>query len=755
MKKKRLQVLHVEDDKIDQMAFERIVQDEDLPYDCTASSSVAGGLTALQSRRFDVVVTDYYLGDGTCFELFEKLNGAPVIITTGVGDQEIAVKALRHGAYDYLIKDPERFYLKVLPITIEKALEFKRIKDDLQLVQVEHNIAAVFRSTRSGKLLDCNEAFANLLGYASRQEVLSVSSAEFYFEPGVREKLFEKLEPAGFLRNHELVLRRKDGNPVYVLENVTLLNHFDEEEIIIGGSLIDITERRLAEERIREQAALLDKARDAICVRDLDDKIIYWNKSAERLYGWAAEEVIGEDGERFCIEDTRTRRQEAEESLRKTGEWMGELHQVTRDGRSIVVESRCTMVNDASGKPRSILVINTDVTEKKNLEANFTRAQRMESLATLAGGVAHNLNNALAPITMAIQFLRRKTTDPQALETLSSLEQSAHHGAEVVKQFMAFSKVVEGKAVEFQLRFLLREIDDLIQETFPKSIKCEVETDSELSPVVGDATLLRQAILNLCVNARDAMPEGGRLKVMAENCVLRNEDAKEYPEARPGTYVKIRLEDSGEGIDADLIPRIFEPFFTTRELGKGTGLGLSAVYTIVKGMKGFIHVDSKPGRGTTVNVFLPSVCRERPVGLETDPRLPTGNGELVLFVDDEPAICLIAKSTLESFGYRVLAARNGSEALEQFKKHRDDIDVVVTDMMMPCMDGRATILALHALDSDVKIVATSGVIDADYISEEIEKCIEGFLIKPFDAEALLKKLAKAIPANRSRELAGS
>lgn len=755
MKKKRLQVLHVEDDKIDQMAFERIVQDEDLPYDCTASSSVAGGLAALQSRRFDVVVTDYYLGDGTCFELFEKLNGAPVIITTGVGDQEIAVKALRHGAYDYLIKDPERFYLKVLPITIEKALEFKRIKDDLQLVQVEHNIAAVFRSTRSGKLLDCNEAFANLLGYASRQEVLSVSSADFYFEPGVREKLFEKLEPAGFLRNHELVLRRKDGNPVYVLENVTLLNHFDEEEIIIGGSLIDITERRIAEERIREQAALLDKARDAICVRDLDDKIIYWNKSAERLYGWSAEEVIGEGGERFCIEDTSARRQEAEESLRKTGEWMGELHQVTRDGRSIVVESRCTMVNDSVGKPRSILVINTDVTEKKNLEAHFTRAQRMESLATLAGGVAHNLNNALAPITMAIQFLRRKTTDPQALETLTSLEQSAHHGAEVVKQFMAFSKVVEGEAAEFQVRFLLREIDDLIQETFPKSIKCEVETDSELSPVVGDATLLRQAILNLCVNARDAMPEGGRLKVMAENCVLRNEDAKEYPEARPGTYVRIRLEDSGEGIDADLIPRIFEPFFTTRELGKGTGLGLSAAYTIVKGMKGFIHVDSKPGRGTTVNVFLPSVCRERPVGLETDPRLPTGNGELVLFVDDEPAICLIAKSTLESFGYRVLAARNGSEALEQFKKHRDDIDVVVTDMMMPCMDGRATILALHALDSDVKIVATSGVIDADYVSEEIEKCIEGFLIKPFDAEALLKKLAKAIHANRSRVMAGS
>lgn len=510
----------------------------------------------------------------------------------------------------------------------------------------------------------------------------------------------------------------------------------------------DISDRLQAEAKIREQAALLDITTDAIFVRDLEHRILFWNKGAERLYGWESAAVLGKKAMELLYRSRETLPQLAaiETTLLQEGQWQGELQHVTSSGKSIVVESRWTLVRDEASNPKSILTVSTDITEKKQLEAQFLRVQRLESIGTLASGIAHDFNNILTPILAAVQLLPMKIVnlDEQSRGLLTLIEDSTKRGAALVKQILAFARGAEGKRVPLQVKHILSEVMQVVRQTFPKNIKlCSDSSSANLWTVAADANQLHQVLLNLCVNARDAMPNGGTLSLSLENQQVDSAYARMNLEARVGSYVTIKVADTGTGILPELMERIFDPFFTTKEPGKGTGLGLSTVLGIVKNHGGFINVYSEVGKGTEFRVYLPAIADAVSPQVE-ELALLSGQQELVLIVDDEPFIQQVIQTTLETYNYRTLLASDGFEAIALYIERRDKIDVVLMDMMMPSIDGPTTIRTLQELNPQVKIIATSGLASNSQMAIGVGSSVKAFLAKPYTAKELLDTLQRVL-----------
>jgi PAS domain S-box-containing protein len=507
------------------------------------------------------------------------------------------------------------------------------------------------------------------------------------------------------------------------------------------GCCMDITESKRSQEQIVEQAALLDKTQDAIIVRDLKGCILFWNKGAEGIFGWLRQDVLGRNIGELLYADSG-KYEDINMLTISRGEWSGELAHLTKDRRELAVEGRCTLVRDQKGQPKSVLAIYTDVTEKKKIEAHFMRAQRMESIGTLAGGIAHDLNNILAPILMSIDLLKTQSDSARTTKILQTIEVSAKRGADVVRQVLSFARGLEGQRMEVQPKQLLKDLENIIRSTFPKNIRLHFCIPCNPWAILGDSTQVHQVLLNLCVNARDAMPNGGNLTVSVENFVLDDYYAVIQNHVKPGRYVKINVTDSGIGIPPEVIDKIFEPFFTTKDLGQGTGLGLSTVMAIVKSHQGTINVYSDQGEGTTFSVYFPAMKMSAEALKEQwEPAsMPRGNGETVLVVDDDAAVLTVTGQTLEDFGYHVLTATNGADALAIYLQHRNEIAVLLTDMMMPVMDGAATVYALKRINPAIKIIAASGLNAGGKINKVIEGGIKHFLIKPYTARTLLKTL---------------
>jgi signal transduction histidine kinase/CheY-like chemotaxis protein len=447
----------------------------------------------------------------------------------------------------------------------------------------------------------------------------------------------------------------------------------------------------------------------------------------------------------LLLKESSTQFEAAKIQVIQKGEWRGELRQVRRDGAEIIVESRWTLVRDDQREPSSILVINTDITEKKRMEAQFLRAQRMESIGTLAGGIAHDLNNVLSPILMAIDMLKLKATDEASRKWLEVLRTNAERGGDMVRQVLSFARGVEGERVALQPKHLIKEIVKILRETLPKSVEISFRLPEDLWIISADATQMHQVLMNLCVNARDAMPDGGSISISAENTFVDENYARMHIEAKPGRFVLITVSDTGPGMPPEIQSRIFEPFFTTKEMTKGTGLGLSTALTIVKSHGGFINVYSEIHKGSQFSLYLPAL--DAPGTAEASTLrgdLPLGNGELVLVVDDEESIREITRGTLETFGYAVLTASDGTEALALYADRKNEIAVVLTDMVMPFMDGPATIRALQRMNPDIKIIAASGLMVGHKLGEASIEGVKVFLSKPYTAEKVLKALDQVL-----------
>ena len=509
----------------------------------------------------------------------------------------------------------------------------------------------------------------------------------------------------------------------------------------------DATERKQTDQKIREQANLLAIVTDAIFVYDLDDRVLFWNEGASKIYGWTSEAVLNQNWRGLITVSGQS--DPINPMSLDQAVWQGETQRINQAGKAVTVMSRRSIMLDEAGHPKSTLVVDTDITEKKLLEAQFLRAQRLESLGTLASGIAHDLNNVLTPIVGIVQLLPMKVPnlDPRTQNLLEILNDSAKRGADLVKQILSFARGIEGQPIETQVSHLLVEIQKVIRQTFPKNIELVNDLSQDLWLIAADGTLLHQVFMNLCVNARDAMLDGGTLTIAAENLAIDEYYARMHLDAKVGAYVVVTISDTGTGILPEILDRIFDPFFTTKDIGQGTGLGLSTVIGIIKSHHGFVNVYSELSKGTRFKVYFPATASQTLTPI-VKPELPLGQGELILVVDDEMAVQEVTQATLEAHGYETMRAGDGIEAIALYAEHKREISVVLMDLMMPSLDPVTLIRTLCKLNPQVQIVAMSGLATNAALAT-IKDGVQAFLAKPFTALELLTVLAQLCEKTRA------
>lgn len=634
-------------------------------------------------------------------------------------------------------------FIRSSKITDRKLAEEKIKKSEENYRSIFESFQDVYyRTDLEGKITTISPSIKARAGYEP-SELIGRNVSEVYADPANRNAFMTQLMKQGSVLNYELNLLCKDGSIINVTAASRIIFGDGGKPIAIEGTLHDISELKHSAENLRkseEQFRLIsENVADMITVIDLNGKRIYNSPSYKPILG-DPQSLRGTDSFKEIHPEDQERIKSIFQETVKTGIGQrAEYRFLLKDGSIRSIESQGSVIRDKDGIITNVVVVSRDVTEKKQLEQQFMRMQRMESIGTLAGGVAHDLNNVLAPILLAIEILKKSILDERSQKMFDTLEVSARRGSDIVKQILGFARGVEGERTLLQLRHIIEDTITIIKQTFPKSISIRQEIPKNIWTILGDSTQLHQVIMNLCINASDAMPNGGTVKIFAENKIIDEQYARTHIEAKPGNYLMISVEDTGTGMPPDVVNRIFEPFFTTKERGKGTGLGLSTVHTIVKSHNGFINVHSEVGKGTNFKIYLPAAEAEqvKPSGFEIK-ELLTGNGELILVVDDEASICEITKQTLETFGYRAITACDGTEALAIYASQGKDIDLVITDMLMPYMDGARTILALRNMNPSVKIIASSGLNANGQTKGDDRIVADIFLAKPYNAEKLLE-----------------
>ncbi|MEH2227407.1 hybrid sensor histidine kinase/response regulator [Nostoc sp.] len=718
----------------------------------------------LTNETFDVILLDLSLPDSQGLQTFviahNQAKATPIIVLTGINDETLATRAMQQGAQDYLVKGQVTGDLLVR--SMRYAIERQRADNALRQSEERFRVALksspifVYNQDRdlrytwvynppSGLTVEkiLGKQDLDIIPVEDAQRLIAIKRGVLTTGIGTREEVSITIKDT--TRYYDLTVEPLRNETQEIVGVTCASIDISERQAALRDQQAALRDRKLAEEKIREQAALLNVTTDAICVRDLNNQIIFWNKGAETLYGWQATEAWGKNASELLYDEPSPEIEAALLQAISKGKWEGELTKLTKMNKEVLVASRWTLVCDEQGKPKSILTVDTDITEKKHLEAQLFRAQRLESIGTLASGIAHDLNNILTPILAGAQLLPLKfpNADERTRHLLEILEINARRGADLVKQVLSFARGVEGKHITLQLRHIIVEIAKILKETFPKSIEISTNIPQDLWMVSGDSTQLHQVLMNLCVNARDAMSNGGTLSISAENMLIDANYARMNLEAKEGPYIVITVSDTGVGIPKEMLDRIFEPFFTTKDVGQGTGLGLSTVLGIVKSHGGFVNVYSELESGTSFKVYLPAVG-----GIETrnPENLPpqTGHGELILVVDDEAAIQEITTTSLEAHNYKILVASDGIEAIALYAQNRDKISAVLMDIMLPSLDGLTAIRTLQKINPQVRIIASSGLMSDNKLSAVAAIGVNTFLSKPYTVNELLLSLQKVL-----------
>ena len=612
----------------------------------------------------------------------------------------------------------------------------------------ERSLAGILRTTLDGRILECNLACAQIFGYASRQEMIASSLADRYFNPEDRKTFVAVLEKAKYLTNYEQCLRRKDGSKVWLLGSANLVEAHDGLPAVNEETFVDITERRNAEEMF--QKAFNANPEPITIATVAEGRYIDVNESFLRVAGYSREDVIGRTSVELKFWERPEERTRFIEALKKNGSVRNlEIAFRTKSGELRSAVDSAELI-EVAGK-ECVIAIFRDVTDQKTLERQLRQTQKMEAIGQLSGGIAHDFNNLLGVIIGYSEILEHRLgpEDPLQKECLQ-IKKAGQSAASLTRQLLAFSRqqVLEPRILD--LNSIVLQVEKMLRRLIGEHIDLKTKLDPALGPVKADQSQIEQVIINLAVNARDAMTQGGKLIIETSNVELDEDYARLHPPQQAGPYVLITVADTGIGMDSETQARIFEPFFTTKELGKGTGLGLSTVYGIVRQSGGHIWVYSEPGHGTTFKVYLPRVGQT--VGPQAPSAAPAESlkgSETILLVEDEESLRGLARSLLVANGYTVLEAGLPQAAFEIARQHPGTIDLLLTDMVMPGMDGRALAANLARVRPAMRVIYMSGY--TGFTHSGLADAEISLLAKPFTRETLLRKVREAIQSKAPAE----
>ncbi|MCJ8328597.1 MAG: PAS domain S-box protein [Lentisphaeria bacterium] len=656
----------------------------------------------------------------------------PVICISELGEDEV-IKLLSKGIDFHL----EPFQISRLPVLINKFRKFHEHSDFHYMNHLPYVIVAV---DRFHQLKYMNKLATTYFGHFSNLKKVDWFEHYIDHDNGITEDSFFEFLISPVNEFH-LDFPIIDINKESVDMQWRILK-IENDAVLFCATVCSVDESSL--ERIHDQEILLDQSTDAVFVCENNGTIIYMNHTVSLLYGFDPHELKGRTIDVLCPSSDYDVFGEIHERALKSREWIGEMRQVDVNGDEFIVCSRWSVMNESG----HLLITNTDMTDMKVYEDHFLRTQRLESIGTLAGGVAHDLNNVLSPIIMASFMLQMKVTDKKSQKLLKTIEESAERGSEIIKQILAFAKGDDNQLGVVQPKHILRETFKIISSTFPKTVEIISDIPKGLWTIQADAVQIQQIILNLCLNAKDAINSDGKINIHAENIIIDKNFSQLHPDAEVGPYLKLSVVDNGHGILPDHKDKIFQAFFTTKEYGQGTGLGLSTVMTIIKRHHGFVLVDSHAGLGTNFQVFIPALPENYSV--ENNDMLSLfdvrKHEECILLIDESEELLELTTELLEAYGYRCMQSTNAAEAIGTYVQYQDEIDLVLTNLHMSDMNGASILRAIRKINDKALLIASGH----DY-TKEVGELFNAALKRPYTARKLLQTINDCLEVNYNEE----
>jgi PAS domain S-box-containing protein len=741
----KLNLLLLEDVRADAELVERELKRAKIPFATRRVETREDFLKELSCSPPDVILADYSLPQFSAMEALQLLrdhqSDTPLILVTGSNSEEVAVQCMQEGAEDYILKAS----LKRLPSAVQRAVQKRRAERDQKeteraLHRSEEHYRLIAENTRDliclldleQQFLYASPSFEQVLGQPVAGLLGTPCGAQVHSEDGRAFK--EALDEALFFRESRTAELRFRGADGAWLGFETAVSHIfgddgrPQRTLLVGRETSD---RKRAEKEIRKLAAFPRFNPNPVLEFAADGSLTYFNDAAQEM----ARSLKKNHPQSILPLNTPT----IVKMCLSTGQ--NKLHHDTNHGGRILSWSFFPVMAN-----QVVHCYAEDITERLNLEAQLRQAQKMESVGQLAAGVAHDFNNILTIIQGHAGLMNSEPTlDPNLGESARQIAIAAERAANLTRQLLMFSRKQIMQPQLLNLNEVTNNLSKMLRALTGEQVTLKRHTSDDLPPICGDPGMMEQILVNLSVNARDAMPRGGTLSIATHFVEIDRGYVQRHPEAREGNFICLSVSDTGHGMDQMTLARIFEPFFTTKEIGKGTGLGLATVYGIVQQHQGWVEVESQVGQGTAFKVFLPIATKAAPRDRVAQPGEVPGGDETILVVEDEPALRELIQEILQKKGYRVLEAATGVQALQVWDQHKDDIDLLLTDMMMPeGVSGRELAERVLQDRADLKVIYSSGY-SLDVVGEE-PPFTDGstFLQKPYDPDTIARAVRECL-----------